>query len=135
MVLPFEWWLPRQYYAKLNDVIMGIIYSPILVITAFFEVRDARRIKWNRRRGEEDDDSVQEWEHAAEEVDFDVDDGWKQTVQETTPNVHIDSTTLEIMRLKQQIMSLTETVRVLAEEKAGRSLMMGESSSTIADQE
>ncbi|OOF90248.1 hypothetical protein ASPCADRAFT_212138 [Aspergillus carbonarius ITEM 5010] len=135
LVLPFEWWLPRQYYAKLNDVIMGIIYSPILVITAFFEVRDARRIKWNRRRGEEDDDSVQEWEHAAEEVDFDVDDGWKQTVQETTPNVHIDSTTLEIMRLKQQIMSLTETVRVLAEEKAGRSLMMGESSSTIADQE
>ncbi|GKZ52059.1 hypothetical protein AbraIFM66951_010446, partial [Aspergillus brasiliensis] len=135
LVLPFEWWLPKQYYAKLNDVIMGIIYSPILVITAFFEVRDARRIRWNRRRGEEDDDNVQEWEHAAEEVDFDLDDSWTQTVRESTPNVQVDGTTLEIMRLKEQVMLLTETVRVLAEEKAGRSMMLGESSSTIVDQE
>ncbi|GKZ35952.1 hypothetical protein AbraIFM66950_006789 [Aspergillus brasiliensis] len=135
LVLPFEWWLPKQYYAKLNDVIMGIIYSPILVITAFFEVRDARRIRWNRHRGEEDDDNVQEWEHAAEEVDFDLDDSWTQTVRESTPNVQVDGTTLEIMRLKEQVMLLTETVRVLAEEKAGRSMMLGESSSTILDQE
>lgn len=135
LVLPFEWWLPRQYYAKLNDVIMGVIYSPILVITAFFEVRDARRIRWNRRRGEEDDDDVQEWEHAAEEVDFDLDDSWTQTVRESTPNIQVDGTTLEVMRLKEQVISLTETVRVLAEEKVGRSMMMGESSSTIVDPE
>ncbi|GLA98558.1 hypothetical protein AtubIFM61612_000785 [Aspergillus tubingensis] len=135
LVLPFEWWLPRHYYAKLNDVIMGVIYSPILVITAFFEVRDARRIRWNRRRGEEDDDDVQEWEHAAEEVDFDLDDSWTQTVRESTPNIQVDGTTLEVMRLKEQVISLTETVRVLAEEKAGRSMMMGESSSTIVDPE
>ncbi|PYH97381.1 potassium ion channel Yvc1 [Aspergillus ellipticus CBS 707.79] len=135
LVLPFEWWLPRQYYAKLNDVVMGVIYSPILVITAFFEVRDARRIRWNRRRGEEDDDSVQEWEHAAEEVDFDIDDSWKQAVQDTAPNVQVDSTTLEIMQLKEQILALTETVRVLAEEKTRRSALMGESSLTMVDQE
>ncbi|RAH60539.1 potassium ion channel Yvc1 [Aspergillus piperis CBS 112811] len=135
LVLPFEWWLPRQYYAKLNDVIMGVIYSPILVITAFFEVRDARRIRWNRRRGEEDDDDMQEWEHAAEEVDFDLDESWTQTVRESTPNIQVDGTTLEIMRLKEQVISLTETVRVLAEEKAGRSMMLGESSSTIVNPE
>ncbi|PWY92106.1 potassium ion channel Yvc1 [Aspergillus heteromorphus CBS 117.55] len=135
LVLPFEWWLPSQYYARLNDIVMGIIYSPILIFTACFEVRDAKRIRWNRRRGEEDDDSVQEWEHAAEEVDFDIDDGWRQAVQDSTPNVLVDSATLEIMRLKEQIISLTDTVRVLAEERAARSMMMGESSLTMVDQE
>ncbi|KAF7592683.1 hypothetical protein BBP40_012583 [Aspergillus hancockii] len=133
LVAPFEWWLPRKYYAKLNDIIMGIIYSPILVVTAMLEVRDARRIRWNRRRGEEDDDNIQEWEHAADEVDFEVDDTWKQTVHDTTPNVTMDSCSLEIIQLKEQIQVLTETVRGLAEEKKLKDILHGESSSTILD--
>ncbi|KAF5866389.1 hypothetical protein ETB97_012556 [Aspergillus alliaceus] len=135
LVMPFEWWLPREHYARLNDVIMGIIYSPILLVTALLEVRDARRIRWNRRRGEEDDDDVQEWEHAAEEVDFEVDDSWKQTVEDTAPNVTMDSCTLEIIQLKEQIQELTEIVRVLAEERAVKRIFNGESSSTILEHE
>ncbi|KAE8367663.1 hypothetical protein BDV27DRAFT_142562 [Aspergillus caelatus] len=135
LIAPFEWWLPRNYYAKLNDVVMGIIYSPILLVTASLEVREARRIRWNRRRGEEDDDDVQEWEHAAEEVDFAIDDSWKQTVQDTTPNIAMDSCTLEIVQLKEQIRELTEMVRLLTEEKAAKGTLYGGSSSTILERE
>ncbi|KAE8380967.1 hypothetical protein BDV26DRAFT_110541 [Aspergillus bertholletiae] len=135
LILPFEWWLPRKHYAKLNDIIMGIIYSPILLVTASLEVREARRIRWNRRRGEEDDDYVQEWENAAEDVDFTVDDGWKQTVQDTKPNMTMDSCTLEVVQLKEQIRELTETVRILAGEKAARGTLYGGSSSTVIEHE
>ncbi|RJE21452.1 Potassium ion channel Yvc1 [Aspergillus sclerotialis] len=115
LVLPFEWWLPRAYYAKLNDVAMGIIYSPLLLITASLEVLNARRIRWNRRRGEAEDDNVQEWEHVAEEVNFDVDDSWKQSVEETKPNAYVDVSTLEVRQLKEQVAELTSLVRSLAE--------------------
>ena len=135
LIAPFEWWLPRKRYAKLNDIIMGIIYSPILLITASLEAREARRIRWNRRRGEEDDDDVQEWEHAAEEVDFAIEESWKQTVQDTTPNVTMDSCTLEIIQLKEQIRELTETVKLLVGEKATKGTLYGGSSSTILERE
>ncbi|KAL4921976.1 hypothetical protein BDW62DRAFT_173780 [Aspergillus aurantiobrunneus] len=121
LILPFEWWLPTSSYAKLNDVVMGIIYSPVLLIIGFLEVREARRIRHNRRRGEEDDDDVEEWEHIAEQVDFEVDDTWKQSVLETSPNVHADQTSLDIAHLREQVQSLTEVVRQLAEEKMGGS--------------
>jgi hypothetical protein len=114
---------------------MGIIYSPILLVTATLEVRDARRIRWNRRRGEEDDDEIQEWEHAAEEVGFEVDDTWKQTVQDTTPNVTLDSCSWELIQLREQIHALTETVRALAEEKKLKGTQNGEPSSTILERE
>lgn len=117
LVLPFEWWLPRHYYAKINDVVMAIIYAPLLLLVASLETREARRIRWNRRRGEEDDDDVQEWEHVAEEVDFDVDDTWQQTVRETTPNVNLDNCSVEIIKLQEQVRELTETVRLLTNER------------------
>lgn len=113
LVLPFEWWLPSHHYAKLNDIVMGIIYSPLLLITASLEVREARRIRWNRRRGEEEDDDVQEWEHVAEEVGFDVDDTWKQSVEDTRPNVYVDTCTLEVRRLQGQVTELTGLVKAL----------------------
>jgi hypothetical protein len=135
LIIPFEWWLPRRYYAKLNDIVMGVLYSPLLLVTAALEVREARRIRWNRRRGEEDDDDVQEWEHIAEEVDFEVDDSWKQAVQETTPDINANSATQEIIRLRAQIDSLTEMVRLLTDEKLFTGGFNGESSSTIAERE
>lgn len=113
---------------------MGIIYSPILVVTAFFETRDARRIRSNRRRGEEDDDHTQEWEHVAEGVDFDLDDSWKQTVQDTTPNVLVDSTSSEIAQLKKQISDLTDTIRNFAE-TSGQGIPPDGPSSAVADGE
>ncbi|EAU35852.1 conserved hypothetical protein [Aspergillus terreus NIH2624] len=135
LIIPFEWWLPRRHYAKLNDIVMGVLYSPLLLVTAALEVREARRIRWNRRRGEEDDDDVQEWEHIAEEVDFEVDDSWKQAVQETTPDINANSATHEIIKLRAQIDSLAEMVRLLTDEKLVTGGFNGESSSTIAERE
>lgn len=136
LVLPFEWWLPRHYYAKINDVVMGIIYSPLLLIVAYVESREARRIRWNRRRGEEDDDDVQEWEHVAEEVDFDLDDTWLQSVRETTPNVKVDTYSLEITQLREQVKELTEMVKLLTKEKEGEiSRAHGESGANDADRQ
>ncbi|EDN03271.1 conserved hypothetical protein [Histoplasma mississippiense (nom. inval.)] len=66
LIIPFEWWLPSARYERLNHYVMGIIYSPLLLITALIETLNARRIRLNRRLGEEDDDILQEWEEAAQ---------------------------------------------------------------------
>lgn len=115
---PFEWWLPREPYAKLNDIVMGVIYSPLLVVTAWVETRQAERIRWNRRHGEDDDDNTQEWEHVAEDVDFDLDDSWKEEVKQSTPNIKVDNCTVEIRELRDQVVELTGMVKRLSEGKA-----------------
>ncbi len=80
-------------------------------------------------RGEEDDDDVQEWEHVVEEVDFDLDDAWRESVRESTPNVNVDQACLQIMQLQQQVKELTEAVKRLSNEKNGGGLSStGESS-------
>lgn len=120
LVAPFEWWLPRETYARLNELVMGVIYSPLLIVTAWIENRQAHRIRWNRRHGEEDDDCAQEWEHVAKEVNFDLDDTWKEHVVETTPDIKVDSCTYELRELKEQVMMLTETVKRLSQELADK---------------
>jgi hypothetical protein len=119
LVAPFEWWLSPSRYAKLNDIIMGVLYSPLLVLTAWIETRQANRIRWNRRHGEEDDDCEQEWEHVAEDVSFDLDDTWKEEVKQTTPDIRVDNCTLEVRQLKEQVAALTELVKRLAEKTEG----------------
>ncbi|EAW21222.1 putative potassium ion channel Yvc1 [Aspergillus fischeri NRRL 181] len=135
LVLPFEWWMPREHYAKLNEVIMGIIYSPLLLIIATLETREARRIRWNRRQGEEDDDVVHEWEDVAEEVDFDVDDTWRLAVRDTTPDPNAENCTLEIIQLREQIKELTAVVHAFIEKKDTAEHMREQSSSNQADAE
>jgi hypothetical protein len=105
LIIPFEWWMPRDYYAKLNDYVMGVVYSPLLLIAAWFEVRSARHVRSNRKRGEEDDDNVEEWEQMAGEVDFER-DGWKKTVERVKPNVEEDQATTEVKALKGEIAEL-----------------------------
>lgn len=119
LVAPFEWWLSTRHYAKVNDVVMGVLYSPLLVLTAWIETRQATRIRWNRRHGEEDDDCEQEWEHVAEIVNFDLDDSWKEEVKQSTPDIKVDSCTLEVRQLKEQVAALTELVARLAEKSEG----------------
>ncbi|RDW86906.1 putative potassium ion channel Yvc1 [Aspergillus mulundensis] len=134
LILPFEWWLPAPAYAKLNDIVMGIIYSPLLLVIGFLEVREARRIRRNRRRGEEDDDHVEEWEFMAEQVGFEVDDEWKEVVKQSSPDVRADPAAEEIAKLKEEVRALTEVVRGLVEGGVdGRRERdrMGESSSSL----
>lgn len=95
---------------------MGAIYSPLLFITAWRETRDAQRVLWNRRRGEADDDDLQEWERMAEGVDFEVDAAWREAVAQSQPNVWTDPCILEVRELKAQVHALTETVKSLTHE-------------------
>lgn len=96
---------------------MSTIYSPLLLITATIESREAHRVLWNRRHGEADDDDVQEWEQAAEVVNFEVDDPWKELVAQTRPNLNTDPCTLEVTALREQVAALTQSVNLLLQEK------------------
>ena len=106
LILPFEWWMPTNRYERLNNYVMGIIYSPLLLITAFLETRDAHKIKYNRRQGEDDDDEIQEWEqNGCGELDYEA-DGWAKKVESTKPNVKTDAAVLEVRALKEEIEDL-----------------------------
>lgn len=62
--IPFEWWLPRAQFQRLNQLYLTVIYSPVLAFTAYAESRTARRICYNRLRGLPDDanERDQEWD-------------------------------------------------------------------------
>ena len=107
LILPFEWWLPQASYNRLNDYVMGAIYSPLLVVTAFLETRAAHSVRVNRRRGEDDDDVVQEWEQVMGECDFEA-DGWDKKVQASKPNVEVETSVLEIRKLQAEVNELKE---------------------------
>ncbi|KAL8954379.1 MAG: hypothetical protein Q9183_007155 [Haloplaca sp. 2 TL-2023] len=109
LILPFEWWMPNARYERLNDFVMGVIYSPLLLITAFIETRQAQRVKSNRRRGEADEDVVEEWEQMDGELDFEA-EGWAKKVEMAKPNVDTDAAVLEIRSLKEQVAELKQLV-------------------------
>lgn len=88
---------------------MGIIYSPLLCITAFLEVRQAKKVVSNRRKGEEDEDITEEWE----QLDWspeEEDEAWVHKVERTRPNVEVDGTTVEVRELKGMVEGLKEHV-------------------------
>lgn len=118
LILPFEWWMEKRRYQRLNDYVMGIIYSPLLLITAALEAREARSVRDNRRRGEEDDDTIEEWEELQDELDFES-EGWDKKVQSSKPIVDVDADVVEIRELKQQIKELKEMVRGMSVEPEG----------------
>lgn len=60
LVIPFEWWMPTTRYERLNNYVMGVLYSPLLLMTAVLETKDAVKVQGNRGRGEDDEDTMQE---------------------------------------------------------------------------
>lgn len=116
LILPFEWWLPRHLYAKLNDYVMAVIYSPLLLIAAYFETRSAKNVRSNRRRGEEDDDTVEEWEQMGGEVDFER-EGWDKKVRGVKPDVEQDAATIEVKKLRGEVGELRELIERLVKGK------------------
>lgn len=115
LALPLEWWMSRSLYERINDVVMAIIYSPLLLVAAIFEQQSAKEIRANRARGDDDDDTVEEWEQMS--VDFEA-DGWKKTVDSAKSNLEYDATTAEMAKLRDQVEKLTglvgELTKVLA---------------------
>lgn len=98
----FEWWMPKHAYEVLNDIVMGIIYAPLLFVAAFFETRKAADIRRNRARGEEDDDVVEEWEQMAHEVDFES-ESWSKKCEAAKPNVEEEPAIVEVKKLRSEI--------------------------------
>ncbi len=104
--------MPTARYERLNNTVMGIIYSPLLLITAYIETKQAHRVKHNRRRGEEDEDTVEEWEQMQADLDMEA-EGWTKKVERSKPNVETDAAVLEIRELKGQMSELRNLVEVL----------------------
>ncbi|KAF2089706.1 hypothetical protein K490DRAFT_37815 [Saccharata proteae CBS 121410] len=116
LILPFEWWLSDYHYGRLNDVVMGVIYSPLLLVTAYLETKQAHKVRFNRKRGEEDDDTIEEWEQLAGQCDFEA-DGWGKKCEGVRPEIGVDRAMVEIKGLRKEIGELKELVVGLREGK------------------
>ncbi|KAF1936918.1 hypothetical protein EJ02DRAFT_357987 [Clathrospora elynae] len=135
LILPFEWWMDAKRYDKLNDYVMAVIYSPLLLITALFEQQEAWVVRENRRRGEDDEDTTHEWEQVLAECDFEA-DGWDKKVQATRPNVEVDTAVLEVRQLRKEVGELKSLLQGLAEkipEKSWGGDTLGESGLSKVD--
>lgn len=88
---------------------MAIIYSPLLLITAWIETKQAHHVRHNRAHHELDEDTVEEWEEMEAECNFDG-DGWSEKVEASRPNVETDAAVLEVRELKQQVEDLIRAV-------------------------
>lgn len=117
--------MPKHAYEKLNDYVMAVIYSPILLVTAYMETRSARRVRFNRGRNESDDDTVEVWEQLLDQVDFEG-EGWGKRVEGSRPDVVRDGVSVAVegvaggvKELKEEIRELREEVRGLRERSGG----------------
>lgn len=99
LAIPCEWWMSKALYERVNDIVMGIIYSPLLLCSAYFEVRMAREIRASRKRGDEDDDTIEEWEQMTGELDFES-DGWNKRVESAKSNLEEDPAVVAVAELK-----------------------------------
>ncbi|KAK9241161.1 hypothetical protein V1525DRAFT_351466 [Lipomyces kononenkoae] len=115
LVLPFQWWMPRHTYAKLNDIVMAVVYSPILFAVASYEVYVAGKILHNRATGESDDDIRHEWDDLEAELDLDH-SGWLDRVREVCPHAETEPGLWEINDLRKQVSDLTEIVKSLSDQ-------------------
>lgn len=100
-----EWWMSKKTYEFVNDCVMGVIYSPLLFVAAFFETRTAYSIRSNRARGEEDDDQVHDWEQLAGQIDLEA-EGWTKTCAIVKPNVEEEPAVIEVRKLRTEVESL-----------------------------
>ncbi|KAK4171261.1 putative calcium channel [Triangularia setosa] len=118
LAIPFEWWMSRKTYEHLNDIVMAALYSPLLLVSAYFEMRTAQEIRGNRARGEEDDDTIEEWEQMSDHFDFEG-DGWSKTVASARSNLEEDAGVLEMKKLKQEVEELKKMIEGLTKFIAG----------------
>jgi len=120
MVLPFEWWMSRKTYARLNDRVLSVCYLPLLFISAWMDTRNARMIVHNRSHNQPDDDEREEWEELDNHNDFELSE-WKEKVQNTIPNVEDDVSTQQIKLARQELQTLVDKLQAsgLLKENAG----------------
>lgn len=93
---------------------MATIYSPLLLIIAWLESKEARLIQRNQKCGRLDEDTTEEWEQMADDFDPGC-GGWKEKVEDTRPNVETDAAVVEVRELKAQVSELTVLVQGMKE--------------------
>lgn len=121
LILPLEWWMPAKLYGRLNDYVMAVLYSPLLLIAAFVETRIAQKVSDNRSRNELDDDTIEEWEQMSDQMDFEA-DGWGKTVESAKPNVENDEATIEVRKLRAEVGELKQMLeKLIAHQNGGGS--------------
>ncbi len=104
--------MERSRYERLNTTVMGILYSPLLLIIAWVESREAHTIKRNQQCGRSDDDTTEEWEQMQDDFDPEA-GGWGKQVLDTKPNVETDAAVLEVRALKKEVAKLMEVLEGL----------------------
>ncbi|KKA28258.1 hypothetical protein TD95_005429 [Thielaviopsis punctulata] len=109
-----EWWMDKAAFERLNDCVMAVIYSPVLLVAAWVDTRAARSITLNRLRGEDDDDVVEEWEQMGDSMDMEA-DGWAKTVQEARSNVEEEPAVQEVKKLAAEVAELRAMVAEVKE--------------------
>lgn len=133
LALPLEWWMNKTTYEKINDWCMATIYSPLLLVSAFIEVKTAQEIRANRARGDGDDDSVEEWEQRMGDLDFEA-DGWARRVenaksklvkmQEGEMDEEEESEEMKIGKLREEVKELKgllgELMGMMQKEREGK---------------
>ncbi|KAF5522880.1 Calcium channel YVC1 [Colletotrichum aenigma] len=105
LVICLFWWMEKSKFERMSDIIMGIIYSPVLVIAAWHETKTAGEIRSNRARGEDDDDTIEEWEQMMDQVDFEA-DGWNKLCISAKTNLEADPTITEVQKLRGEVEEL-----------------------------
>lgn len=137
LILPIEWWCPKKTYMRLNDYVMAFVYSPLLVVAAWWETRRARDVRFNRKRGEEDDDTIEEWECSMETLDLES-EGWTKKVAGVASNVEDDQATVEVKKLREELDELKQLIVKLADgkrAKAQKQLQAEETGDTVVGDE
>lgn len=114
LIVPLEWWVTRKQYQRINFWVMGVIYSPLLLVTSWLETKEARMVLKARARGDEDDDRVEEWEFIGDpDANWKVEEEdreWASRVELTKPDVTTNAAVLEVRDLKGKIAELTKLV-------------------------
>lgn len=64
VVIPFGWTTSSETYKAINHYVMYFFYWPVLLFAASSEIQTARRVKYNRMKGLDDDanEHDQEWD-------------------------------------------------------------------------
>jgi len=133
LIIPFEWWMSKKNYSRLNDLVMGIVYFPFLVIIAWIESRSAGKVRANRAKGEEDDDETEEWEELQGEVDV-LGEGWEQLVADSVPDLDREPAVVEILKLRSEIEELKALIKGKGKQKKAKA-RDAEGSSSSSDEE
>jgi hypothetical protein len=118
-LIPLQPFLTKSTYHRLNEIVLTIIYSPILFVIALFESKcsryldvvdcriQARNISANRLVGLADDESSQGWDI---EDEFNPErSGWADKVKTTIPHIEEDELYL-LSELKRDMKELSSNI-------------------------